>query len=106
MADERYTFSQARTRLEEIVSQVRKKDVSLETSLDLLEEGVRLANVCTELSDHTEWRSVAEEQADEIAEEQAESPEADVDSDAVDGETATDTSDDGQIPVEDSSADG
>ena len=64
MADERYTFAQARERLEEIVTQVRKKDVSLEQSLDLLEEGVRLANVCTELSDHTEWRSVAGEQND------------------------------------------
>lgn len=61
MTDERYTFAQARTRLEEIVTQVRKKDVSLETSLDLLEEGVRLANICTELSDHSEWRTVAEE---------------------------------------------
>ncbi|MDF1542575.1 MAG: exodeoxyribonuclease VII small subunit [Anaerosomatales bacterium] len=63
MADERYNFAQARTRLEEIVNQVRKKDTSLEKSLDLLEEGVRLANTCTELSDHTEWRTVAEEQA-------------------------------------------
>lgn len=68
MADERYTFAQARARLEEIVLQVRKKDVSLEKSLDLLEEGVRLANVCTELSDHTEWRTVADEQR-EVAEE-------------------------------------
>jgi exodeoxyribonuclease VII small subunit len=58
MADENYTFTQARTRLEEIVTQVRSKDVSLEKSLDLLEEGVRLANICTEQSDHTEWRSV------------------------------------------------
>ena len=62
MADEQYTFAQARTRLEDIVAQVRKKDTSLEKSLDLLEEGVRLANVCTELSDHTEWRSVIDEQ--------------------------------------------
>ncbi|MDZ4063097.1 MAG: exodeoxyribonuclease VII small subunit [Coriobacteriia bacterium] len=58
MADEKHTFAATRTRLEEIVVQVRKKDTSLEQSLDLLEEGVRLANVCTELSDHTEWRSV------------------------------------------------
>lgn len=62
MADDRYTFAQARARLEDIVVQVRKKDTSLEKSLDLLEEGVRLANACTELSDHTEWRSVAAEQ--------------------------------------------
>jgi exodeoxyribonuclease VII small subunit len=55
MADESYSFSTARTRLEEIVSQVRKKDTSLEKSLDLLEEGVRLANACTELIDHQDW---------------------------------------------------
>ena len=64
MADERYTFAQARTRLEEIVVQVRKKDCSLEKSLDLLEEGVRLANVCTELSDHSEWPTVVDECSD------------------------------------------
>jgi len=54
MADERYTFEQARLRLEEIASEVRKKDTSLEKSLDLLEEGVRLANICTDLVDHTD----------------------------------------------------
>ncbi len=55
MADESYSFSTARTRLEAIVTQVRKKDTSLEQSLDLLEEGVRLANACTELIDHADW---------------------------------------------------
>ena len=40
-------------------SQVRKKDTSLEKSLDLLEEGVRLANLCTELIDHADWRGAA-----------------------------------------------
>jgi len=55
MSDEAYSFSTARVRLEEIVSQVRKKDTSLEKSLDLLEEGVRLANACTELIDHADW---------------------------------------------------
>lgn len=74
MSDEQYTFTQARERLEEIVAQVRKKDVSLEESLDLLEEGVKLANICTEKSDHTEWRSVLEG-SDESGDEQAvESP--------------------------------
>jgi exodeoxyribonuclease VII small subunit len=57
MADESYSFSTARTRLEDIVSQVRKKDTSLEKSLDLLEEGVRLANACTELIDRQDWTS-------------------------------------------------
>ncbi len=57
MTDESYSFSAAKTRLDEIVTQVRKKDTSLEKSLDLLEEGVRLANVCTELIDHADWAS-------------------------------------------------
>lgn len=87
MADERYTFAQARTRLEEIVTQVRKKDVSLEKSLDLLEEGVRLANVCTELSDHTEWRTVAEEQT-------AESGEAEPDAETTEVGNATESDED------------
>jgi exodeoxyribonuclease VII small subunit len=60
MADESYSFTAARTRLEEIVTQVRKKDVSLETSLDLLEEGVRLASQCTELIDSADWDPLAE----------------------------------------------
>ncbi|MDY0341520.1 MAG: exodeoxyribonuclease VII small subunit [Coriobacteriia bacterium] len=54
MADEKYTFGTARIRLEEIAAEARKKDTSLEKSLDLLEEGVRLANICTELVDHTD----------------------------------------------------
>ena len=61
MADQEYSFTQARARLEDIVTHVRKKDVSLERSLDLLEEGVRLANTCTEHIDQSEWRSVVDE---------------------------------------------
>lgn len=57
MTDESYSFTAAKMRLDEIVTQVRKKDTSLEKSLDLLEEGVRLANVCTELIDHADWAS-------------------------------------------------
>lgn len=60
MTEESYTYSQAKTRLDDIVAQVRKKDVSLEKSLDLLEEGVRLANQCTELIDQAEWESLVE----------------------------------------------
>ena len=73
MADEQYTFTQARNRLQDIVVQVRKKDVSLEHSLDLLEEGVKLASACTELIDHTEWRAVVEElRAEEAGDEEPE----------------------------------
>lgn len=59
MPEESYSFATARARLEEIVTQVRKKDTSLEKSLDLLEEGVRLANQCTELIDHADWDQAA-----------------------------------------------
>jgi exodeoxyribonuclease VII small subunit len=64
MTEDRHTFDQARARLEDIVAQVRKKDTPLETSLDLLEEGVRLANLCTEQIDHTQWREAAGEGGD------------------------------------------
>lgn len=59
MSSERYTYEQARARLEEIASLVRKKDTSLERSLELLEESVRLANVCTELVDRTDLGATA-----------------------------------------------
>jgi exodeoxyribonuclease VII small subunit len=59
VTDERYTFEQAKIRLEEIAALARKKDTSLEKSLDLLEEGVRLANICTELVDHTDLSATA-----------------------------------------------
>ncbi len=57
MADEKDTFETARVRLEEIAAQVKRKDISLERSLDLLEEGVRLANACTEQIDHAQWHA-------------------------------------------------
>ena len=91
MSDETYSFSTAKTRLEDIVVQVRKKDTSLEKSLDLLEEGVRLANACTELIDHADWTSGAPSGADADAIEAAEMSEdaASVDDDAS-GDSPTD----------------
>lgn len=110
MADEQYTFAQARTRLEEIVAQVRKKDTSLEKSLDLLEEGVRLANICTELSDHTEWQSVIDERADsddDVASDSAEDPgddgearEPDGDHESVDDDRGTGLEDEGGLTAD------
>ena len=57
MSDDRSTFENTRARLEDIVVQVRRKDVSLEQSLDLLEEAVRLVNQCNELIDQTSFRA-------------------------------------------------
>ncbi|MCL4554493.1 MAG: exodeoxyribonuclease VII small subunit [Actinobacteria bacterium] len=83
MSDERYSFTMARERLEEIVTQVRKKDVSLEQSLDLLEEGIRLANICTELSDQTDLRQALEGPAD--GEVESETPDGNASDDRAEG---------------------
>lgn len=72
MTEETYTFDQARARLEEIARQA--KDASLDKSLDLLEEGVRLANICTERIDHTRWRDEVEEGQGTEESEEVESP--------------------------------
>jgi len=59
-SEEYLDFKQALERLNEIVSLVRKKELGLEESIDLLEEGVRLANVCTENIDKTQWLNTTE----------------------------------------------
>lgn len=51
MAGDYNTFGEVRARLDEIVSEVRKKDLSLEKSLDLYEEAIKLGNRCAELVD-------------------------------------------------------
>ena len=95
MADEKYTFGTARVRLEEIASEVRKKDTSLEKSLDLREEGVRLANICTELVDHTDMSAPVV--AEVVEAEAPEAPEAPVVADESERlevpETETDAAD-------------
>lgn len=45
------SFAEALARLEEIVAEVQKKDTDIEKSLELLEEGIRVANYCTERTD-------------------------------------------------------
>ena len=57
MSDDRSTFEMTRARLVDIVTQARRKDVSLEQSLDLLEEAVRLVNQCNDLIDQTSFRA-------------------------------------------------
>jgi exodeoxyribonuclease VII small subunit len=65
MSDDRSTFENTRARLEDIVGQVRRKDVSLEQSLDLLEEAVRLVNQCNDLIDQTSFRAPAADASEE-----------------------------------------
>lgn len=98
MSEESHGFENARVRLEEIVSQVRKKDVSLEKSLDLLEEGVRLANQCVEQIDHADWDAAAGLPGE------ADGPGEPLDADAADGSAASEVSESGE--GDDSGADG
>jgi exodeoxyribonuclease VII small subunit len=92
MPEESHSFATARTRLEEIVVQVRKKDTSLEKSLDLLEEGVRLANQCTELIDHADWEAAGdgEERSSESNETAGEGDAADTTDRPVDADPSED----------------
>ena len=47
--DNNLTFEQSLVRLESIVKELESGDISLEESLTLFEEGVRLSGVCSEL---------------------------------------------------------
>lgn len=49
------TFGEVRARLDEIVAEVRDKDLSLEKSLDLYEEAIKLGNRCAELVDKPDF---------------------------------------------------
>ena len=52
----------------EIVSQVRSKDVSLEKSLDLYEEAIRLGNRAAELIDKPDYTAAEIAEANEVIE--------------------------------------
>lgn len=84
MAEKDFTYSEAKARLDEIVAEVRRKDVSLEKSLDLLEEAGRLASHCTDLIDQADSVSFGD------GEEPVAEPSVDVaDAEAVDGGAST-----------------
>lgn len=49
-------FEEALKRLEDIVTQLEKNDVSLEQSIALFEEGIRLSKFCSEKLNEAEQR--------------------------------------------------
>lgn len=49
------SYSRTRERLEEIVTQIKAKDIPLEKSLDLYEEALRLGSSCAEQIDQTDF---------------------------------------------------
>jgi exodeoxyribonuclease VII small subunit len=60
------TFAQVRTRLDEIVVEVRNKEIPLEKSLDLYEEAIKLGNRCAELVDKPDFTEEEAQAAREI----------------------------------------
>lgn len=98
MSEGTYTFEQARARLEDISKQA--KGASLEKCLDLLEEGVKLANICTEKIDHTRWRDEVEEAEAAVA---GESPET---SEEAGEQEADEPADDVADDVDDEASEG
>lgn len=56
MEDEKLTFEEAFSRLEEVVRTLESGDTNLEKSLQLFEEGVRLARLCSVQLDSAEGR--------------------------------------------------
>ena len=64
MADQS-SYSRTRERLEEIVTQIKAKDIPLEKSLDLYEEALRLGSTCAEMIDRTDFSADELESATE-----------------------------------------
>tara|TARA_R110002124_G_scaffold208776_3_gene375106 strand:- start:15109 stop:15309 length:201 start_codon:yes stop_codon:yes gene_type:complete len=53
---ERPSFEEALKRLEQIVSQLEDESITLEDSVNLYEEGVKLSKFCSEILDDAELR--------------------------------------------------
>ncbi|PAU95265.1 exodeoxyribonuclease VII small subunit [Aliifodinibius salipaludis] len=53
---ERPSFEEALKRLEDIVNQLEDESISLEKSIALYEEGIKLSKICTETLEEAELR--------------------------------------------------
>lgn len=53
---ERPSFEDALKRLEDIVNQLEDESISLEKSIDLYEEGIKLSKICTDTLEEAELR--------------------------------------------------
>ncbi|NGP87307.1 exodeoxyribonuclease VII small subunit [Fodinibius halophilus] len=64
---ERPSFEEALSRLESIVKELEDESISLEKSIELYEEGIKLSNLCTETLEEAELRieNVAEQHAND-----------------------------------------
>ena len=86
------TFPQITERLDDIVSQVRDKDISLERSLDLFDEAIALGSKAVDMVDATDF---SPEEAAQLEEPAADKGEGAVAADGVagDGEGADEQGD-------------
>lgn len=75
------TFEGARERLERIIEKVKSKDIGLEESINLLEEGVRMATLCSEKLVEEASVDIEGETAAAVIFEEADSPQADASGD-------------------------
>ncbi len=64
---ERPSFEEALKRLEDVVNQLEDESISLEKSIDLYEEGIKLSKICTETLEEAELRiqKVADQHTDD-----------------------------------------
>ncbi|HBX64796.1 MAG: exodeoxyribonuclease VII small subunit [Balneola sp.] len=53
---ERLSFEEALKKLESIVEQLENKEITLEDSVQLYEEGVKMSQFCTEILEQAELR--------------------------------------------------
>lgn len=53
---ERLSFEEALKKLESIVEQLEEEDITLEDSVKLYEEGVKMSKFCTEILEEAELR--------------------------------------------------
>lgn len=87
--DEHASFGELRARLDEIVVEVRNKDLSLEKSLDLYEEAIKLGNRCAELVDKPDYTAEEAAAAAEVL--SSEAPELNISGSAAEaGEQVSD----------------
>lgn len=62
MIEKKNTYLAAKNNLDQIIEQVRAKDLPLEKALDLYEEAIRIGNSCADLIDKADF-SMAEIEA-------------------------------------------
>ena len=54
--NDQYRYEEAVERLEQILEQLEKGDLTLEQSLEFFEEGVRLTKICSKILDEADAR--------------------------------------------------